>query len=382
MKDLSEARILIVDDVKANVDVLVQALKEEYRLSVALNGETALRVAQRTPPDLILLDVMMPGMDGYEVCRRVRSDPVTRDTPVIFLTALDEVQSKLAGFEAGGTDYVTKPFEILEVKARVRSLLQAKAYREAAQELVTRDLRIAREIQLGMVLTDFSYFTGTPADIHGLLAPARDVGGDLFSVFPLDENRICFAIGDVSGKGVPAALYMAIATALLRTLARDGPSPERILQRLNNELIEGGGKTGLFVTVLCGILSLDSGHITWASGGHMPPILCGPGRPPFLANDVLGPVLGVWGDQSFERAETVLSPGDVFLMYTDGVTEAVDGNKVLFGDERLMSYVSSANVSSARGLTEGLLKCVRGFAAGAPQSDDIAILAIRYQPQV
>ncbi len=123
MNDLSECRVLIVDDVKANVDVLVQALRGDYKLSVALSGEDALRVAEKNPPDLVLLDIMMPGLDGYEVCRRLRDREETRKTPVMFLSSLEEVQNKTLGFEVGGNDYLTKPFEILEVKARVRSLV-------------------------------------------------------------------------------------------------------------------------------------------------------------------------------------------------------------------------------------------------------------------
>src|SRR5262245_37977638 len=131
MKDLSESRILIVDDTRANLDVLVGALRDRYRLSVAISGEGALRIIRNTPPDLILLDIMMPGMDGYEVCRRLKADPATREIPVMFLTALDQVQDKAAAFEVGGADYVTKPFEILEVRARVESLLRAKTLSDA-----------------------------------------------------------------------------------------------------------------------------------------------------------------------------------------------------------------------------------------------------------
>ena len=131
MRDLSESRILIVDDVRTNVDVLVEALRSDYKLSVALNGESALRSIEKTPPDLVLLDIMMPGLDGYEVCRRLRASAVAREIPVMFLSALEEVKNKADGFEVGGNDYLVKPFEVLEVKARVRSLLKAKAYSDA-----------------------------------------------------------------------------------------------------------------------------------------------------------------------------------------------------------------------------------------------------------
>lgn len=161
-KEHQEYRVLIVDDTKENIDILVEGLKEEYKLSVALNGEGALRVASTAPPDLILLDIMMPEMDGYEVCRRLKDDPRTRRIPILFLSALTDATDKAKGFEAGGADYITKPFEMLEVKARVRNLLKAKAYEDTMrnyqslleQRVAERTSEIAaarRQIGLGFM---------------------------------------------------------------------------------------------------------------------------------------------------------------------------------------------------------------------------------------
>ena len=151
MKSLSECRILLVDDAKPNIDILVAALKNDYKL----NGEMALQVAAKTPPDLVLLDIMMPGLDGYEGCRRLRQMPEMADVPVIFLSSLDEVENKAQGFEAGANDYATKPFEMLEVQARVRSPLKAKAYSDSVKEPLAADLRVAHDIQMGMIPQDF-----------------------------------------------------------------------------------------------------------------------------------------------------------------------------------------------------------------------------------
>src|SRR5262245_55802545 len=183
IRDLCESRILIVDDVRTNVEVLVEALRNDYKLNVALNGESALRSVEKNPPDLVLLDIMMPGLDGYEVCRRLRASAATREIPVMFLSALEEVKDKAHGFELGGNDYLVKPFEVLEVKARVRSLLKAKAYSDAVKEKMASELRIAREIQLGILPADISAATrDTGLEVTALLEPAREVGGDLFEV--------------------------------------------------------------------------------------------------------------------------------------------------------------------------------------------------------
>ncbi len=184
MKKLSDCRVLLVDDAKANLDILVEGLKADHKLSLALNGEMALQIAARTPPDLVLLDIMMPGLDGYEVCRRMRQMPETAEVPIMFLSSLEEVQNKTRGFEAGANDYLTKPFDMLEVKARVRSLLKAKAYSDAVKEQIASELRVAREIQMGMLPHDFAQ-RGTNLRRRAsarVLEPAREVGGDLYGV--------------------------------------------------------------------------------------------------------------------------------------------------------------------------------------------------------
>ena len=181
MKNLSDCRVLLVDDAKANLDILVEGLKSDHKLSLALNGEMALEAAARTPPDLVLLDIVMPGMDGYEVCRRLRQTPETADVPIMFLSSLEEVQNKTRGFEVGANDYLTKPFEMLEVKARVRSLLKAKAYSDAVKEQLAAELRIAREIQMGMLPPNFNELERAyGVELAALLEPAKEVGGDLY----------------------------------------------------------------------------------------------------------------------------------------------------------------------------------------------------------
>src|SRR3974390_3787009 len=149
MKSLSDCRVLLVDDAKANLDILVEGLKTDHKLSLALNGEAALQIAARTPPDLVLLDIVMPGFDGYEVCRRLRQMPETSEVPIIFVSSLEEVQNKTRGFEAGANYYLPKPFDMLEVKARVRSMLKVKAYNDALKEQIASELRVARDIQMG-----------------------------------------------------------------------------------------------------------------------------------------------------------------------------------------------------------------------------------------
>ena len=377
MKKLSDCRVLLVDDAKANLDILVEGLKSDHKLSLALNGEMALQIAARTPPDLVLLDIVMPGLDGYEVCRRLRQMPETAEVPIMFLSSLEEVQNKTRGFEAGANDYLTKPFEMLEVKARVRSLLKAKAYSDAVKEQMASELRVAREIQMGMLPHDFA----GPERAYGVqfgavIEPAREVGGDFYGVCAAAAERLVVFLGDVSGKGLPASMFMVRAISLARLLAREIVEPERILARLNDELA-ADNPSGMFVTFLCAMFNPASGHLTLANAGHCRPVLLRSAAPPCWAVERLGTALGFEPGLEFERTELTLRSGDALILYTDGVSEAFNLQDECYGNDRLLEDAGTFVNQSAPAITAGLLQRVRAFAGSAPQSDDIAILTLR-----
>ena len=380
MKDLSESRILIVDDIKANVDILVNALRDDYKLSVALDGSAALRSVEKTPPDLVLLDIVMPGLDGYEVCRRLRAHEPTREVPVMFLSSLEDVQNKAQGFEVGGNDYLTKPFEVLEIKARVRSLLKAKVYADAIREAMARDLAIAREIQMGILPSDLAGATkGTGLEVHAVIEPARAVGGDLYEVLRVSDSRIVVALGDVSGKGIPAALFMAVALTVLRTLARQFPEPDEILRRLNDELAEQNPR-GMFVTLQCLVFDLEQRRVSCAGAGHHQLAVLSPGRPPRLACPSSGRPAGLMLFNPIERETFALEHGDTFVLFSDGVSEAMNPAEDFYGEDRLLSALAATSSATLPEIVASVMADVRAFAAGAKQSDDITVLAARYAP--
>jgi phosphoserine phosphatase RsbU/P len=377
LKDLSDCRVLIVDDVKANIDILVQALSGDYKLSIALGGQQAIDIVRRTTPDLILLDIMMPDIDGYEICRRLRAATETRELPIMFLSSLEDVTDKARGFEVGGNDYLTKPFEMLEVKARVRSLLKAKSYADAVKAAAERDLRIAREIQTGLLPADIAaQIRGTGLEVHAVLEPAHQVGGDLFEVLRLDANRVLVAVGDVSGKGIPAALFMAVAMTLLRSMARQGFALEEILRRMNDELLEQNPR-GMFVTLQCLVFDVAERSVTCASAGHLGAIRCTEGVAPQLAFSSTGCVLGLLPANDIGSETLELRAGDSFVLFTDGVSEAFDVNGDLFGEERLLAHLHASPGRSAPDTTLSVFDAVRHYAAGAQQSDDITVLTVR-----
>jgi len=379
MKDLSESRVLIVDDARSNVDILVDALRHEYKLAVALSGESALESIARNPPDLVLLDILMPGIDGYEVCRRLRAAPETREIPVMFLSSLEDVEKKTLGFEVGANDYLTKPFELLEVKARVRSLLKAKAYSEAIQEKIASELRIAREIQLGMLPSDIAASTaGMGIELETFIEPARAVGGDLYEVLRTDDGRLVIVLGDVSGKGIPAALFMAVTMTLVRTMGFRYREPDEIVRQVSEALARQNSRD-MFVTLFCAIYDPAEGRITCASAAHPSPALLRPGFPPSLPVEATGGLAGIEPGLQLPRSSLELKPGDTLLLYTDGVTEAMNEEDALFGDERLLAHLAAEPGKSAAETVSRLVGALRGFVGKREASDDIAILALRRQ---
>jgi sigma-B regulation protein RsbU (phosphoserine phosphatase) len=375
---LREATVLVVDDTPDNLTLMVGLLKDDYKVKVARNGEKALQIASGDhPPDLILLDIMMPGIDGYEVCRRLRASPASRDIPVMFLSSLEDARDKAEGFEAGGNDYLTKPFHAVEVKARVRSLLKAKAYQDAVNEARARELDIAREIQRGILPIDLAMATADSGlDIHAHLEPASEVGGDLFEVIRTSDDRLVVALGDVSGKGIPAALFMAVTVTLLRSMSGLLGGPDAILRGVNEELVSRNPRS-LFVTLFCAVVDLKRRRLSIANCGHPPPVLLRVGAPPEFVFHATGTVAGAISGIEIASQTVPLARGQTYVLYTDGVTEAFDPDGVQFGYDRLLAVLSESADASAAEIVRTVVRSVAAHARGAPPSDDVAVLVMR-----
>ncbi len=380
MKSLSDRRVLVVDDLRANVQLLAKVLQGEYQVSVAFDGESALRSIAESPPDLVLLDIMMPGLDGYEVLKRLRADPKTHELPVMFLSALEDVANKAKGFELGANDYLGKPFELLEVKARVRSLLRARAWSEAARESTERELAIARSIQMGILPRDLSPVThGTGLDVAAHLEPAQQVGGDLYLALRTAPDEVFVAVGDVSGKGIPASLFMAVTVTIVRTLARQGLAAHEVLALVNEELVEQNAGD-LFVTLVCARIGLSSGRVEIASAGHPAPLLTAPGASPRQPFRTSGLVAGFRAGEAYESDVGTLATGEMLVFFSDGIPEAWSASGVAFGHERLADLLATKAGDGAREVVDAVIDAVHAHSAGASQSDDITVLAVRRLP--
>ena len=400
--------VLVVDDSPENIDLLGNVLNQDYEIKVALSGEKALKIAgSEKPPDIILLDIMMPGMDGYEVCRRLKSDAKTQDIPVIFVTSMSEVEDETKGLDVGAIDYITKPISPAIVKARIKNHLELKEAREylknqneileqqvekrtreildlqrvefelrASKEKVENELNIAAQIQKSILPSDFPAFPEHGGfDLYAMMTPAREVGGDFYDFFFIDDEHLAVIIADVSDKGVPAALFMMISRTIIRSIARQRKSPSQVLAETNDLLCEGND-TGMFVTVFLAYYHLPSGQFTYSNGGHNPALTFGPNGASKKLACKHGPALGVRPGLTYKEDIEKLESGQIIVLYTDGVTEASSPQDELFGLDRFSKLVCSCESLKLSQMINHIDKNLKEFQQGN-QFDDITVLALK-----
>ena len=258
--------------------------------------------------------------------------------------------------------------------ARAYAELQEAQAQLIAQESLRRELRLASDIQQRMLPPTLPQLPGFEIDAHML--PAQDIGGDFYDVFPLDNGRVGLAVGDVCGKGVPAALYMALVSSLLRAEAVRSATPEEAVLHLNSHLSSRGAE-GFFVTLLYGVLDPQARTLDYVRAGHEYPLAWAEDGTPLPVQRGLSIPVGLLPDLVIERATIELAPGTRVLFFSDGVTEAQSADQELFGRERLAELIDAHASASAQGLCSQLLATLTTFQEGAPQADDITILAVR-----
>jgi sigma-B regulation protein RsbU (phosphoserine phosphatase) len=374
--------ILIVDDTPLNIGVISGALKDSYKTKVATNGEKALALASaEEKPDLILLDIMMPGMDGYEVCSRLKADPATSEIPVIFLTGQTSAEDETRGFEVGAVDYVHKPFSPAVVKARVRShILLREARAQLASQLLAlnTELEMARQIQLSILPHSIPRLADLDIAAHYL--PMTSVAGDFYDFIQIDDKHIGILIADVSGHGLPSALIASMLQVALTGQTAHAPEPGKVLVGLNRAFC--GKFTHNFVTAAYVYVDLENNLMRYAGAGH-PPMLQwrnSTGK----ATKVLenGLVLGIIEEANYEALEFLLEPGDRYVLCTDGILEAANSAQEQFGADRLMSFMKSHKQLEAEPFSQTLLDDLAGWsnqAVDQGQQDDITLLVIDYK---
>ena len=384
--------LLVVDDNDDNRYTLTRRLaREGYRdLTTATNGREALDLLQAKPFDLVLLDIMMPDMNGYEVLERMKAGAGLRDIPVIMISALSEVESVIRCIELGAEDYLPKPFNPTLLRARVGASLEKKRLRDEVRASLARlqqEMDAARTLQLGMLPLDFPACTAEqPVEIHAFMEPAREVGGDLYDFFYASEHLFCFLVGDVSGKGAAAAMFMArtrslvrMATQLWRKTSGDQIAPKRIAEAVNHELCQNN-RDRMFVTLFLGVLDTKTGVLTYVNAGHLAPrVLHASGRIEPL-NDKPAMPLAVRASAAYQERTVTLLPGDAVFVFSDGVTEAMNAADEFYGNQRLQVDLCAASAMTPEEIVHAIQAKVDLFTGDAPKFDDVTMVALRWQP--
>lgn len=375
--------ILIVDDTAANLRLLSQTLTENgYRVRAVTNGARALESARAVPPDLILLDIRMPEMDGFQVCRELKGEERTRDVPVIFISALGEIEDKVRAFHSGGVDYITKPFQVEEVLARTETHLALRRLQERlekANRRFERELGLAGKVQCAFLPGELPQPEGW--GLAAQLRPARETSGDFYDVFALPGGRLALVVADVVDKGAAAALVMALCWSLIRTYAAQYPQePARVCRAVNRRLLQDV-HADQFVTVFYGVLDPGQGTLCYANAGQCPPLLVGGGDGLGRQRlDNTGVALGVLDDCRWEERTVTLAAGATLILYTDGVIEAQNTSGHFFEIERLAAAMEANWDRPAPAVQAAILAEVDRFAAGAPQQDDMALVVVSRDP--
>ncbi|MBF0371065.1 MAG: SpoIIE family protein phosphatase [Magnetococcales bacterium] len=373
-KGAKKSIILVVDDTPGNIDIMVGALTGEYVVRPATNGEIALKIAHLTPPpDLVLLDIMMPGMDGYEVCRRLKADPSTREIPVIFVTAKSEVADELEGLKLGAVDYIIKPFSVPIMIARVKThlaLKEAKQTLDKQNELLLKERELIESIILKMRGAD-----GLDVrHLRSLVAPVEETAGDMLLSTFTPQGRQLILMGDFTGHGLPAAIGGPLVTYILHEMAAQEAAGEEIYRQINQQLCARLPALFFFAAALIEITPDRTSAQIWNAAlpelvliregeivEHMPSNF---------------PPLGITKKLNLaeETIHVNLANGDKLYAFTDGVIEAQGSHAEMFGTDRFEDFLKE--MASTGMALEEILPRLENHTGTSLHDDDITLVEI------
>lgn len=382
-------RILIVDD-EPDLEQLIrlkfrkQVVQKEYEFVAAFNGLEALNLLQEDKEiDLILTDINMPQMDGLTLLKKIRelNNPVLR---AIVISAYGDMENIRTAMNRGAFDFVTKPIDFedlsITIKKTLKEISELKEAVKAREKFlsVQRELDIARNIQLSILPQGNPAFPDRKEfDLAAMITPAREVGGDFYDFFMIDEERLGFCIGDVSGKGIPAAIFMAVCKTSLKSIAVKGTPVDECFQTINNTLVQES-PSNVFVTAFYGILNIQNGTLEYSNAGHNPTYHINSAGEVNSLPFVEGIPLGYLQDFHYGKQTITMQKGDTLFLYTDGVDEAMDIDENEFSESRLKETLKHFAKTNLPEMNKSVFGKVQEFTGGIPQSDDITLLALRY----
>jgi len=382
-------KILSVDD-EMDLELLLtqyfrrKIRKGEYEFVFAHNGLEALTMMLKHPDvEIILSDINMPEMDGLTLLAKINEmrNPALK---VIMVSAYGDMGNIRQAMNNGAFDFATKPIDLDDLSVTIEKAIEQIDYVHKMQvehqqlESLKTDLAVASEIQQAILPRVFPPFPELvdQIDMAALMVPAKDVGGDFYDIFRIDEDHFGFTIADVSGKGIPAAIFMAVSRTLIRATGIRGGSPSDCLA-YSNKLLSAESVDCMFVTVFYGIYNIKTGEVTYCNAGHNPPYLLksnGEVKALPLAKD---PMVGAISDIEYHEESIQLEKGEMLILFTDGVTEAMNVSFEEYGDERLVAALKNAVGSNCQEMINAVKADVSEFTEEAEQSDDITMLTIK-----
>ncbi len=372
--------ILVVDDSRMNRMVLSKSLSREgYDLVEAENADAALKILDFRKPELILLDVVMPEMSGFDLCQILKQRESTKEIPIIFITSLDSTEDKIKGLELGAVDFITKPFNTAEILARVRTQMTLRQmYRTILEtnQRIAKDLETARQIQRNL-LPEQKFHLLEGVSYEYTYIPCDELGGDFFDIYHISANNILFYIIDVSGHGVASSLITIFTKIFFSIHAKSEHDPGVLLKMLNQQFFRDR-LTEKYITVFLGILDLEKNLLTWNSAGHSAaPILYTTGQEKALAMQSFP--IGLLEDVSYKDQICEFNPGTSLLMYSDGMTDIrIQNGQPIFEEDSLLHYVHTHKSSANQSMVSSLLSYIKQHAADSNEFlDDVTIFLLK-----
>ncbi len=372
-----QGHILVVDDLRTNRLKLSLGLKQQgHTLKEAENGRQALAMLRAERFDLVLLDILMPEMDGYEVLGEMKQDAVLRNVPVIVISAQDELESVVHGIELGAEDYLPKSFDPVLLKARIDACLEKKRLRDKEQERIERDLALAREIQMGALPKEIPELAGY--ELAAWSGPADKTGGDIYDLIPLDRHRIALLMADATGHGIAPALSVTQMQSMFRIGLLLGSHLDQVMSTINTQLNQNL-PPNRFITAFGGILDGCKNRIYYHSWGQAPLLHYHAALDQIQWLKASAIPMGILADVPMEGPVCCeMHPGDLFAVISDGFFEYQNRTGEQFGAERVGAWVRTVHPNHVdQRSVESLRQKVQGFAAGAPQEDDMTLILIR-----
>ncbi|MBU0972818.1 MAG: SpoIIE family protein phosphatase [Proteobacteria bacterium] len=380
-------KILVVDD-EPDLEVLIlqkfrrKIRNNDFEFFFARNGLEALeQLRDNEDIDMILTDINMPQMDGLTLLEELLRLPCL--TKAVVVSAYGDMNNIRTAMNRGAFDFITKPIDFRDLELTIDKTLSEMLVLQKGHQARNTLSALQQEMELAGRLQQSilprSYPECREVSVYAKMVPAKDIGGDFYDFFFIDDDHLGFIIADVSGKGVTAAMFMGVSRTLLRFTALQGTAVDKVLSHVNN-LLCVDNELCMFVTVIYAVLNVKTGELRYANGGHTPPVKIAPDSSLMMLPQTKGIALGVMEGIEFEEGTVYLAPGDLLYLFTDGMPDAENEAHEFYDEKRLMEFLGSLDQVAPASVVNGAYKAVTDFVGKGPQFDDMTQLAIQYQP--